>query len=52
MTAADAFLREFDIWVPADCTAAETQDAKDQALRYMATVLKCETQPGGPAAPA
>jgi nicotinamidase-related amidase len=52
LTAADAFLREFKVWVPADCTAAETQAAKDQALRYMADVLKCETHPAGGTGPA
>jgi nicotinamidase-related amidase len=52
LTAADAFLREFKVWVPADCTAAETQAAKDQALRYMADVLKCETHPADGTGPA
>jgi nicotinamidase-related amidase len=52
LTAADAFLREFKVWVPADCTAAETPQAKDQALRYMADVLKCDTRPSGAAPPA
>jgi nicotinamidase-related amidase len=45
LTAADAFLREFRTWVPADCTAAETQEAKDTALRYMGNVLKCDVRP-------
>jgi nicotinamidase-related amidase len=52
LTAADAFLREFKVWVPADCTAAETPGAKDRALRYMADVLKCDTHPAGAATPA
>jgi len=42
LTAADAFLREYQVWVPADCTAAETGKAKTTALEYMADVLKCE----------
>lgn len=42
LTAADAFLREYQVWVPADCTAAETPKAKANALEYMADVLKCE----------
>jgi len=42
LTAADAFLRDYKIWVPADCTAAETPAAKASSLRYMASVLKCE----------
>jgi nicotinamidase-related amidase len=42
LTAADAFLREYDVWVPSDCTAAETAKAKAAALDYMADVLKCD----------
>jgi len=44
LTAADAFLREFSIWVPADCNAAETTEAKQTALAYMANVLKCDVR--------
>jgi nicotinamidase-related amidase len=50
LTAMDAFLREFQTWVPADCTAAESAAAKAASLEYMATVLKCDTAPA--AAPA
>ena len=42
LTAADAFLREYKVWVPSDCTAAETARAQANALEYMADVLKCE----------
>jgi nicotinamidase-related amidase len=45
LTAGDAFLREFAVWVPADCTAAESSAAKAASLEFMATVLKCDTQP-------
>src|SRR5689334_6065519 len=45
LTAADAFLREFKVWVPADCTAAETEDAKATAIAYMGNVLKCDVRP-------
>ena len=45
LTAMDAFLREFRIWVPSDCNAAESMHAKDMALAYMASVLKCEVAP-------
>ena len=51
MTAMDAFLREYRIWVPADCTAAESEEARTSSLAYMANVLKCDTAPasaGGP----
>jgi nicotinamidase-related amidase len=45
LTAGDAFLREYDTWVPADCTAAESDDAKQASLAYMQTVLKCDVRP-------
>ncbi len=45
LTAADAFLREYRTWVPADCTAAETEEAKATALAYMGSVLKCDVRP-------
>ncbi|MEJ7931565.1 isochorismatase family cysteine hydrolase [Ramlibacter sp. AN1015] len=45
MTAADAFLREFRCWVPSDCTAAESEEAKETSLRYLSSVLKCEVHP-------
>jgi nicotinamidase-related amidase len=45
LTAMDAFLREYRIWVPADCTAAESEAAKAASLAYMETVLKCDTEP-------
>jgi len=42
-TAMDAFLREYRIWVPSDCTAAQSDAVKAGSLAYMATVLKCDT---------
>lgn len=45
MTASDAFLREFQAWVPSDCTAAESPRAKAASLAYMADVLKCDVSP-------
>ena len=44
LTASEAFLREYRLWVPADCTAAETPQAKRTALDYMARVLKCDVR--------
>lgn len=44
LTAADAFLRGFQVWVPADCTAAETPQGKAAALRYMAQILRCDVR--------
>lgn len=45
LTAGDAFLREFDVWVPADCTAAESEATRTASLAYMADVLKCDVSP-------
>ena len=45
LTAGDAFLREYQVWVPADCTAAESEEIKQASLDYMATVLKCDVRP-------
>jgi nicotinamidase-related amidase len=45
LTAMDAFLREYRVWVPADCNAAESPGAKEVALAYMASILKCDTAP-------
>ena len=45
MTAADAFLREFGCWVPSDCVAAETEQAHERSIGYMASVLKCDVAP-------
>ena len=45
MTAADAFLRGYEgVWVPADCTAAETPQAKAASIRYMKDILKCDVR--------
>ncbi len=50
-TAMDAFQRGFALWVPADCTAAESTERKLAALSWMARALKCHVQPAWPAAP-
>jgi len=51
LTAAEAFLREYPCWVPADCHAAESEAAKQAAVDYMATVLKCDVRPSTAPAP-
>jgi len=43
-TAMDAFLRGFGLWVPADCSAAESAARHQAALAWMARVLKCHTR--------
>jgi nicotinamidase-related amidase len=41
----DAYQRGYSLWVPEDCVAAETNDAKMQALRQMERVLKAVVHP-------
>jgi nicotinamidase-related amidase len=47
-TAMDAYLREYSLWIPVDCVAAESAQARDQALEQMARVLKADIRPSGP----
>jgi nicotinamidase-related amidase len=44
LTAMDASLRGYKLWVPADCTAAESEAAKKASLAYMARVLKADVR--------
>ncbi|MEO8297362.1 MAG: isochorismatase family protein [Burkholderiales bacterium] len=44
LTAMDASLRGYGLWVPRDCTAAEQPTAKEASLRYMSRVLKAEVR--------
>jgi nicotinamidase-related amidase len=46
-TAMDAYLHGYALWVPEDCTAAESAEAKQGALAHMKRVLKAETRPAG-----
>ena len=43
MTAVDAYLREYDLFVPSDCIASQDPDENAAALRYMARVVKADT---------
>jgi nicotinamidase-related amidase len=44
LSAMDAVLRGYQVAVPSDCTAAETQEAKAAALAYMKRVLKADVR--------
>jgi isochorismate hydrolase len=44
-TANDAYMRDFDLIIPADCVASNSQEETDYALRYMAEHLKADTRP-------
>jgi nicotinamidase-related amidase len=41
-TANDAYMREYSVAVPPDCTASETQEAKRRALAHMKRFLKAD----------
>lgn len=45
LTAMDAFLREYQLRVPSDCTAAESVEGKKQSIAYMERVLRCDVSP-------
>ncbi len=45
-TANDAYMRGFDLSIPADCVAAETLEANRQALNQMERFLKADIRPG------
>jgi nicotinamidase-related amidase len=42
-TANDAYLRNFELFVPEDCVASLDEERKQNALRYMREVLKANT---------
>jgi nicotinamidase-related amidase len=44
-TANDAYLRDFHVVAPEDCTAANTAEARDFALKQMRKILKADTRP-------
>ena len=44
-TAADAYMREFDVAVPSDCTLSIDPDANRSALDHMRDTLKANTDP-------
>ena len=43
-TANDAYMRDFQLWVPGDCVASNTERENDFALEQMRTVLKADTR--------
>jgi nicotinamidase-related amidase len=43
-TAADAHMREYDLWVPCDAVASENADHRDWALEIMAKSMRAETR--------
>ena len=44
-TAADAHMRDYEIWTPRDCVAAASPERTDWALDIMETTMRAETRP-------
>jgi len=44
-TAADAHMRAYDLWIPEDCVASETDPHTEWALRIMRKSMQAETRP-------
>jgi nicotinamidase-related amidase len=47
ITAIDAYMRDFQLFVPSDCVASASTEHKEQALEYMRRVLKVDTRESG-----
>ncbi|MCK8494245.1 cysteine hydrolase [Spirosoma sp. RP8] len=44
-SANDAYMRDFGLYVPADCVASQSAENTKQAVDYMARVLRADTTP-------
>jgi nicotinamidase-related amidase len=44
-TANDAYMRDFELHIPADCVASNTKEENDYALRQMQNILKADITP-------
>nr|WP_275662661.1 isochorismatase family cysteine hydrolase [Delftia acidovorans] len=44
LTATDARMSGYEVWVPSDCTAAETPARRQQALRQLRQAFKCSVR--------
>jgi nicotinamidase-related amidase len=47
LTAMDAYMHGYKLWVPSDCTAAESKGSKASALQQMSRVFKCSVRKAG-----
>ena len=45
VTANDAYMRDFKLFVPVDCVASNTEEENQHALKQMETVLKADISP-------
>jgi nicotinamidase-related amidase len=44
-TANDAYMRDFELMIPRDCTCSNTEAENDHALQQMKTILKADIRP-------
>lgn len=44
LTAMDACMRGFTVWVPSNCTAAQSEERKQMALRQLRQAFKCSVR--------
>ena len=44
-TAKDAYIRDFRLFIPSDCVAAENEEVSAESLTHMKRVLKADTRP-------
>lgn len=44
-TASDAYIRDYDLFIPADCSISNTEQENDNALAEMSRVLKADLTP-------
>ena len=44
-TANDAYMRDFKLFIPSDCTASQTEEENNYALQQMEKVLKADISP-------
>ena len=44
-TAANAYMRDYRLWIPSDCTAAVESRDHNAALSYMERVLEADIRP-------
>ena len=45
-TANDAYMRDYELFVPSDCVVSNTRKENDEALALMRKFLKADTRPG------
>jgi nicotinamidase-related amidase len=44
-SANDAYMRDFELYIPSDCVASESREQNDHALQLMARVCKADIRP-------